>query len=65
MRSGPRASTIGYFSLLRLLAVAACLWPAIAVAGPPNPTASDANFNTAAGTNALFNVTGDYNTAIG
>jgi hypothetical protein len=69
MRSVPCASSIGYvrsyFSSLRLLAVAACLWPAIAGAQPPNPTASDANGNTAAGTDALLNVTGFRNTAIG
>ena len=34
--------------------------------GPPNPTASDANANTAGGTNALLNVTsGTVNTAGG
>jgi hypothetical protein len=69
MRSGSRVSNVGYVSSylgsLRLLAVAACLWPAIAGAQPPDPTASDANANTAAGTNALLNVTGVQNTAIG
>jgi len=35
-------------------------------AGPPNPTSSDINNNTAGGTNALsFNATGAYNTAFG
>ena len=42
---------------LGALAAAACLWPAIAAAQPPDPTASDGNGNTAAGSNALFNVT--------
>jgi hypothetical protein len=65
MRSGPCAFTTGYLRSLRLLAVAACLWPAIAGAQPPDPTASDADFNTAAGSSALLNVTGSANTAIG
>jgi trimeric autotransporter adhesin len=65
MRSGPCISNIGYLTSLRLLAAAACLWPSIAWAQPPNPTASDANGNTAAGTDALLNVTGVSNTAIG
>jgi hypothetical protein len=52
------------------LLAAACLWPAIATAQPPDPTASDAYGNTAAGTNALLAVTptntqGSHNTAVG
>jgi hypothetical protein len=54
-----------YASSLFLLAAAACLWPVAASAQPPDPTASDANYNTAAGTNALLVVTGEFNTAIG
>src|SRR5690348_10855311 len=52
---------------LRLLTAAICLCPTIAGAQPPDPTASDANGNTAAGTDALLNVTGPgaANTAIG
>jgi trimeric autotransporter adhesin len=67
MRSGLSTSNIGYLRSLHLLAAAVCLWPAIAGAQPPNPTDSDANGNTAAGTGALFNVNvdGRNNTAIG
>jgi hypothetical protein len=45
----------------------ACLWPALAQAQSWNPTASDANSNTAAGTDALLNHTsgGSGNTGIG
>lgn len=69
MHTEEHALKRGYSKLyrpLRMVAAAACLWPALAIAGPPNPTGSDANRNTAAGKNALFNVTtGGYNTAIG
>jgi hypothetical protein len=52
---------------LYLAAVAACLWPAVVNAQSWNPTASDANFNTAAGTGALPSHTsgGAANTGIG
>lgn len=40
-------------------------WPALAAAQPPDPTNSDANHNTAAGTSALLNITALNNTAIG
>jgi hypothetical protein len=50
---------------LCLLAAAACLAPVAAGAQPPDPTASDAFYNTAAGTDALLNVTGFNNSAIG
>src|SRR4029079_1831651 len=45
----------------------AFLWPAVAVAGQWNPTASDSNSNTAAGTSALeTHGSGGYaNTAMG
>lgn len=54
-----------YSSSLYLLAAAVCLWPVVAGAQPPNPTDSDGNGNTAAGTNALLVVTGSLNTAVG
>jgi hypothetical protein len=52
---------------LYLAAVVACLWPAVVNAQSWNPTASDASFNTAAGTGALPSHTsgGAANTAIG
>jgi hypothetical protein len=54
-----------YLSSLYLLAAAICLAPAVAGAQPPDPTASDANHNTAAGTDALLVVTGAENTGVG
>jgi hypothetical protein len=52
-----------------MTAAAACLWPALAKAAQSwNPTASDAGYNTAAGTNALLVVdpsVGFDNTAVG
>jgi hypothetical protein len=52
---------------LYLAAAMACLWPAVVNAQSWNPTASDASFNTAAGTGALPSHTsgGAANTAIG
>jgi hypothetical protein len=52
---------------LHVAAAAACLWPALAQAQTWNPTASDANSNTAAGTDALPGHLGggDHNTAVG
>src|SRR6476659_7427683 len=52
---------------LGIIAAAAFLWPAVAVAGQWNPTASDSNSNTAAGTSALeTHGSGGYaNTAMG
>src|SRR6478735_8516278 len=57
----------GLHRSLRLLAAAACLWPAIAAAQTWNPTATDSRFNTAAGGEALPNHTspGIENTAVG
>jgi hypothetical protein len=56
-----------YASSLYLLAAAACFYPIAAGAQPPNPTASDINSNTAAGTSALLNVSaeGFENTGVG
>ena len=58
-------SAIGWS--LRVLAAAACLWPAVAAAQQSwNPTASDDNNNTAAGSFVLQDHTsGSDNTAIG
>jgi hypothetical protein len=56
-----------YDKTLGLLVAAICFCPVVAGAQPPDPTASDAHGNTAAGTDALLNVTasGYYNTAVG
>src|SRR4051812_44981267 len=59
----------GLHGWLRLVAAAACLWPAIAAAQTQtwNPTFSDSRFNTAAGSEALPTHTsrGLENTAVG
>ena len=50
------------FSVLFCLVVAA---PLVNAQGPPNPTQSDDQGNTAGGTDALINNEGAYNTAFG
>jgi hypothetical protein len=57
----PMNRTIPLVALLIVLSLITPSW-----SGPPNPTDSDANFNTAGGHNALpFVTTGEDNTAFG
>jgi hypothetical protein len=65
MRTSSRDWSKRYCGLSLGLVAAACLWPAVAGAQPPDPTDSDSHNNTAAGTDALLNVTGYNNTAAG
>src|SRR6516162_1575882 len=54
-----RSGTLGIASLLLLLG------SGLSWAGPPNPTPSDGNGNTAGGANALVSTTCCYNTGFG
>ena len=53
------------FSNFAAAVLAACTVANAWVGPPPNPTASDSNLNTAAGTGVLSLNTGSFNTGVG
>jgi trimeric autotransporter adhesin len=59
------ASKLSNSRTVGTVGLALLLGSGFAWAGPPNPTASDSNANTAGGTNALIMTAGRYNTGFG
>jgi hypothetical protein len=56
---------VGVIEFITVVSLSLLLWVGSSWGGPPNPTGSDAQANTAGGANALAVTTGESNTAFG